>query len=834
MKANPWSVHKFGGSSLADASCYRNVLARLQEDGHETRKTVVVSSMAGVTDALYTLVSLAREQQDFHAQLVELANRQRDTARDLLSTEGYQGFEAQLTEDCIDISQVLRASWLLKGTSQAQEDWVVGYGEIWSARLMARFLTESNEPAQWLNARDILFVQHGETTTSVLWERSREALQQACDTHREGWLVLTGFIASLADGTPTTLKRDGSDLSASIIAALLEAQQLTIWTDVNGVFSADPRRVPEAEQLTILSWQEATELAYFGANILHPHAMAPAMRHHIPITIRNTFQPDNLGTSIQAADAQPRDNSPKTPVKGFSTIDGMALINIEGAGMMGVPGIAHRLFGALRELGISVVMISQASSEHSICFAVPAAQGEQTCEVVREAFYREFAQGRIQTVDLVSPCSILAAVGDDMVEVPGVAAQFFDALGKAGVNVRAIAQGSSERNISAVIDQQDSARALRAVHAGFYLSQQTLSVGLVGPGLIGKALLNQLRAQASLLREQFHIDLRLYAITNSRKMLLSEHNLLEHDNWEEAFANDSVPADLDAFAQHIKAEHLPHRAIIDCTASGLAAEWYPTWLAERIHILTPNKKAFSSAYNAYQTIRNTARQQRVHAFYEATVGAGLPVISTLRDLLQTGDEIIEIEGIFSGTLSYIFNTFSQDMPFSEVVKQAKEQGFTEPDPRDDLSGMDVARKLVILAREMGLTLEMDALSVHNLVPEPLRDLEDVGAFLDALQAHDEALSSQLAEAEAQGQVLRYVGSIRCTDGQPDVSVSLKSYPNTHAFARISGSDNIIAFRTRRYDKQALIIQGPGAGPDVTAGGVFADLLRLAAHLGAAS
>lgn len=412
-----------------------------------------------------------------------------------------------------------------------------------------------------------------------------------------------------------------------------------------------------------------------------------------------------------------------------------------------------------------------------------------------------------------------------------MSAKFFGALGKAGINIRAIAQGSSERNISVVIDAQDSTRALRAVHAGLYLSDQTLSVGIIGPGLIGQALLKQLETQAAVLKTESHIDLRVRGIMNSSRMLLNdpkEGPRIELNTWKERFENTSKPADLEVFVSHIQADHLPHCVLIDCTSSEQVAARYPEWLSRGIHVITPNKKANSRDGGFYKRLRKLGRNTNTHYLYEATVGAGLPVITTLRDLIQTGDRILEIEGVLSGTLSYLFNSFDGKKPFSEIVQEAQKKGFTEPDPRDDLSGRDVARKLIILAREIGLELELDQISVQSLVPLPLQQASTVDEFLKRLPEFDVSFESLRREAARDGEVLRYVGSVRA---QGPSTVELKRYPLSHPFARISKSDNIIAFRTVRYVEQPLIVQGPGAGPEVTAGGVFADLLRLTAYLG---
>jgi aspartokinase/homoserine dehydrogenase 1 len=563
------------------------------------------------------------------------------------------------------------------------------------------------------------------------------------------------------------------------------------------------------------------ELAYFGAKVIHPQTMAPADHKRIPIWIRNTFAPQAAGTVIHDRTA------PAPLVKGITTVERIALVNLEGAGMIGVPGTAHRLFGALREEGISVILISQGSSEHSICFAVPEGEAERAERVVRRAFEPELREGQIQSIDVNRSCSILAVVGDGMAGAHGVAAQVFGALGNAGVSVRAIAQGASERNISVVIDGRNSARALRAVHSGFYLSAHTISIGLIGPGLVGGALLDQLASQVERLRRDLKLDLRVRGIAGSRTMRLSP-GAIDLGRWRDAYAAGGDPVDLDGFAEHVNADHFPHAVIIDCSASAAVAGRYAHWLSEGIHIVTPNKKANSAAHGDYERIREARRVAGAHYLYEATVGAGLPVIQTLRDLRETGDEIRRIEGIFSGTLAYLFNTWDGSQPFSTVVRQAKTLGYTEPDPRDDLSGMDVARKLIILAREMGLALELGDVQVESLVPEALAS-SSVQDFLARLDEFDAPMLARLEAARARGHVLRYVGAVGA-DGRAEVGVV--ELPASHPFANIALTDNIVRFQTARYDQNPLIVQGPGAGPAVTAAGVFADLLRVCAYLGA--
>jgi aspartokinase/homoserine dehydrogenase 1 len=674
---------------------------------------------------------------------------------------------------------------------------------------------------RWLDARECVVVEWGPLGPGVQWEASQGKLQALLADGFTGTFVVTGFIARTPQGIQTTLGRNGSDFSASVFGALLDAAEIHIWTDVDGVLSADPRRVPNAQVIDSLSYNEAMELAYFGAKVIHPQTMAPAVGRSIPIYIRNTFNPAGPGTLICA--------KPDSDllVKGITTIEGIALLNIEGAGMIGVPGTAHRLFGALREEGISVILISQGSSEHSICCAIPQDQAERAERVVRAAFARELDEGQIQSVESSPDLAILAVVGDGMAGTPGVSAKVFNALGAAAVNVRAIAQGASERNISVVVDGKHATRALRATHASFYLSPNTLSIGIIGPGTVGRVLIDQLASQRARLAREFKLDLRVRGIMGSKQMLLSEQGA-DLDHWRDELKSQAQPSDLRRFVEHVRVDYLPHTVIIDCTADGEVASHYREWLEMGIHVVTPNKKANSAAMSYYDSLKAARRTGGSHYLYEGTVGAGLPVIQTLRDLRETGDEIDSIEGIFSGTLAYLFNVYDGSVPFSKIVRDAKQLGYTEPDPRDDLSGTDVARKLTILAREMGLRIEMSDVKVESLVPVDLSQ-GSIDEFLDGLTAHDAAMQQRFATAQAAGKVLRYVGRITA---KGEATVGVVELDRKHAFANIALTDNVVRFATSRYNKNALIVQGPGAGPEVTAGGVFADLLRLSAYLGA--
>jgi bifunctional aspartokinase / homoserine dehydrogenase 1 len=815
-------VHKFGGTSLADAERYRTaaeiVLARRE------RRAVVVSAMAGVTDALVRAVELAGARDPAaEREVAALRQRHHHTAAELLPAAEAAAVREAIERELSDVHDVLRAAWILRHAPRGGADMVAGLGEVWSARLLAAYLATRGAGGGWLDAREVLVAKPGEGTARVDWAASRERLRAWLDA-RGGvpdTLVITGFIASTAAGVPATLGRNGSDFSASIFGALLGADEIHIWTDVDGVMSANPRLVPEAVVLDRLSYREAMELAHFGARVVHPATMGPAVERGIPLYIRNTFRPDAAGTRIDAHGAAVR------MVKGLTTVEGVALLNLEGTGMRDVPGSAHRLFGALREAGVEALMVSQGSSQNSICLAVPAASAEPARKAVDAAFFAERHHGQVGPAEVDAGCCLLAVVGDGMAGNPGVAARFFGALGKAGINIRAIAQGSSERNISVVVDGGEAERALRAAHAGLYLSKQTLSIGVIGSGVVGAELLDQLAERASAIRRERNVDLRVRAIANRRGMALDGRRIALHE-WRRELARGQA-LDLDAFAAHVQTEHLPHAVIVDCTADEGIARRYGEWLRRGIHVVTPNKRANTLELGYYHELRALGGGAGAHYLYETTVGAGLPIIQTLRDLIDTGDEVQRVDGVLSGTLSYLFNAFDGVRPFSELVAEARREGFTEPDPRDDLSGADVARKVVILGREMGLRLEMADVKLEGLVPDELQG-GGVDDFLCRLRDHDEHFTRLWREAHARGERLRFVGAVE-RDGR--ATVRLRTYPATHAFARLNRTDNVVQFQTRRYTPNPLIVQGPGAGPEVTAAGVFADLLRLASFLGAA-
>lgn len=809
---------------------------------------VVVSAIAGVTDHLLALVDAAVSRKpDTHylEVLDEVASTHKKLAEDLLPADARDGFLATLRANLKDLQDLLRASWIARSASSRIRDLVVGHGELWSAQLLWGVVrSKQSNACSWMDTRDVIIARKSEASPArkiVELDNSRPLLDDWVRSNPTNIVVATGFVCQDKDGVPSTLGRNGSDYSAAVFANLLSANELQIWTDVDGVYSADPRVVPDAVVIPDMSYKEAAELAYFGAKVLHPDTMAPIIDSAIPMRIRNTFNVSSPGTLVHSGDsklwpvaerAESLIDKDMAGVKGFTTVQDVSIVNIEGTGMIGVPGIASRAFQALFSKSVSVILIAQASSEFSICIAIPSAQCEVAVAAVQTAFRAELADGLVSSISSIPECSIMAMVGEQMQQRPGVSSRLFSSLTRAGVNIVAMAQGSSEHNISVVLDAESESRALRAAHASFYLSDQTVSLGVIGPGVVGGAFLEQVRSQLQTLDDKFCVDLRVRGIAKASTMVFGEPISLE--SWEEEFEGpNAVPSDLDVFADRIQDTALPHAVIVDCTASDKVSSYYEEWLRRGIHIITPNKKANSGPMEYYRGMRAAQQRLKSHFFYEANVGAGLPVISSIRDLLRTGDEFLQIEGIFSGTLSFIFNEFDGSEPFSAVVSKAKANGYTEPDPRDDLSGMDVARKVVILAREIGINIELADVPVKSLVPEALSGSDvSIAEFMARLPDYDNELTEMANEAAKAGELLRYVGVV---DAQTHkCAVELRRYSSSHPFGRLEGSDNIVSFRTKRYDAQPLVVQGPGAGADVTAAGVFADLLRLTGYLGAPS
>ncbi len=810
-------VHKFGGSSLADAGCIAALSALIADDAR--LRPVVVSAMHGATNALVALADAAAVGGDWKPGWTVLRQRHLVTA-DAFEAGASGPLHAALDAEFAQLADDLQAAARADDATTERVARIHGCGELLSSRLVQAALGTG---WQRLDARDVLVVQDAEMGAVVDWEASRARLAAWRLANAARDVVITGFVARDADGRTTTLGRNGSDYSAAIFANLFDADALTIWTDVDGVLSADPRLVPDAVCLDTMSYAEACELAYFGAKVLHPQTLAPVQARGVPVRIRNSRNPAAPGTLI-APDGVPA----ASPVKGLTLVRDVAVLELIGNGMVGVPGTAERLFAALHGAGVSVTMISQGSSEHSICCVVRADQAERGRSAIVDAFAEAIAGGQAQGVTVTHDLCVLAAVGDGMVGVQGVAARLFDGLAQARVNIRAIAQGASERNISVVIAQDQATRALRAAHSAFWLSPQTVSVGVIGPGQVGTALLSQLADVLPGLRARSGVDLRLRGVASSRHMALDPQAMDPIDAASRLQSAAALPCDLDAFAAHIRAEHLPHAMIVDCSASDAVAAKYAGWLAAGIHVVTPNKHAGSGDWSRYAAIADARRAGNSRFLYEATVGAGLPVVLTLRNLIDTGDTLHGIDGMLSGTLAWLFNSYDGSRPFSDLVREARALGYTEPDPRDDLSGLDVARKLVILARESGRALSLADVAIESLVPEDLRDV-DVDTFLARLDTLDAPMQQRLDAARASGCGLRHIAKL---DRDGRATVGVQALPADHACMHTRLTDNLVQFTTTRYADNPLVVQGPGAGPQVTAAGVFGDVLHIAQSLGA--
>lgn len=930
--ATTWDVHKFGGTSVGSADSMRKCIDIIRPRCDQNRVAMVVSAMGGkpkVTDLLLDSVRAAANDnmEEARNKLDNIRTKHQVCIEDLLNLNidmdlkvEAEGVLALIEKDLRDIMDLLRAVTLMRTPHEQILELVSGYGEIWSATLLSVALRNAGLPFVFLNARDVLFVTEDDHIgTKVHWEVSEEKLSQKLKEIEANWkgpaivngvkaphLIITGYIASTPEGVATTLKRDGSDFSGAIFGKLLKSMGITIWTDVSGVYSADPRRVPGAIIIPEVSYTEAIELAYFGAKVIHPKTMSPAIMSQIPIYIRNTFEPEHPGTRIFVADQKGAVATEKC-VCGFSTVDDISLLNLEGAGMIGVPGIAQRLFGALNTANISVSFIAQASSEHSICFATKRSMAQQAKQAVEESFFYELKSGMINAVQIIDNCSMIAAVGEHMSNASGVSGIFFDALGKARINVLAISQGCDERNISAVVHADESGRALKAVHAAFWLSSQVLTIGIVGStGKVGNCLLQTILDTREMLKERFDIDIQVRGVMSSRKMLLAENlnttlketllaidasassaggaspygtlkkslssgNLLSDlDNNGEGSATsrtssttslrriDSklsleqqvlfedntdkpIDADMQKFFDHIVKSPSPHLIMIDTTDSETVANWHPKWLRGGAHVITSSKRALSSSLNLYNEIIDACRANTRTYMSEVTIGASVPVLTTLTDMLHTGDAIHKITGLMSVSASQIMTMCDAGKSFSEAIGLTYEQELFELDPFIDLEGHESAQKLLILARTLGYPLNLEDIEV-----EPLASRRDVKNFLscaEEFKVEDALYAEKVKAAKAKGCTLRYIQRLECS---PSIEIGVTAYADISMkatirleevkiddpIAQVKGAVYHFQFYTDRYAESPLIIQGPLSDALNTASGIIGDLLRIARSLGA--
>ena len=808
-------ILKFGGSSVASAERIRSVVNIIRSQDDESL-VVVCSALGGVTDKLIEASQLAAAGDDAYLQVFDdLSSRHLECANALLVGPELEGARGHIQDKLESLGEVLRGIYLIQECTLRSKDLVMSFGERLSNFLVCEYLKQFVSDAVMLDARHVVKTDDQFGGARVRMSESFQNIRN----HSNGYArvrVVTGFIASTEKGETTTLGRGGSDYTASLFGAALGAEEIQIWTDVDGVLSADPRIVSDAKPVTSMSYEEAMEMSHFGAKVIYPPTMQPALDAGIPIRIKNTFNHQVEGTLIGAQQSGGVDR----PVTGISSIKEIAFIRVHGSGLVGVTGTAGRMFSALARAGINIIMITQGSSEHSICFAVEPGDAERSVAAIKEEFALQILQRQIEDILVEKDLSIVAVIGERMRQTPGISGRLFGALGDAGVNVIAIAQGSSERNISIVVKKDQVTEAMQVIHQDFFgdsrggvvkTQKPDARIYLVGTGLIGSTLLDQI---ASLTKS----TVRVHGLADSRNMMVSDR-AINPEMWKQAL-EAGEPSDLDSFIEQMVAHDGDRKILVDCTASELIAQRYPEILDAGTKIVTPNKKAASGPQKGFDKIADALMRGDMR--HETNVGAGLPVISSIRSLKETADEILEISGVFSGTLSYLFNTYDGHSSFAELVSQAREKGFTEPDPRDDLSGMDVARKLVVLARELGMSVELSDVEVENLTPEPCRSIQSVDEFLEHLKDHDDEFAQRALLAQGGGKRLRYIGSIK--GGK--LSVQLEAVGPEASTYGLSGSDNLVAIRTRRYRDRPLVIQGPGAGAEVTAAGVLADILSL--------
>ena len=818
-------VLKFGGSSVATPDRIRDAGRIVLNTANDNPVVVVVSAFQGVTNALLDCATRAERRDAEYVRVYdEIAARHHAAIDSLLGGDQGDATRVLVDEGLRELRDALHGICLLGHCPPAALDVAASFGERLSAVVVAAFLNRFRG-ARFVDARQFVTTDAQFTRANVNMPKTTRAAREFFSAFwrasSRSIPVVTGFIGSSEDGRTTTIGRNGSDYTAAIVGAGLDASAIEIWTDVDGVLSADPKAVSSAFVLPHMTYEEAMEMSYFGAKVLHAGTIAPAVAKSIPIIIKNSFNPGAPGTLISR---KPTNGS--RLAKGISSISGLTLLTLRGRATLGgvhARGTAERLFRALASRGVNVILISQASSEHTICFAVTKGDTAAAVQAVDQEFRFERQHG-LTTLEQKPDQAIIAVIGDGMKGRPDAVGKVFGALGRHKVHIRAIAQGASGRNISCVVDVSQQARALNVIHQRFFEQRKTLALAVVGVGNIGGTLLRQLRERQAYLLEQ-GFDAKVIAVANSRRFVVMRDGI-DLDRWREELDASTRRMDPHALAREIAALDLADAVLVDCTAELSIVDAYPEFIKANLHIITPSKRANVLPWRRYTALRELLAAHQKYFLYETNVGAGLPIISTLRDLIASGDEITKVEGIFSGTLSYLFNTFDGTTPFSTLVREAHRLGYTEADPREDLSGQDVARKLLILARQTGSKMELDEVCVDSLVPRDLTHGPFSPEFFSAYAAYDADMEERLRRVQAAGAVLRYVGTFEGGRARAEI----REFPRDHRFAATKGSDNIIAFTTHRYAKTPLVVQGPGAGADVTAMGVFSDILKLLHYL----
>ncbi len=812
-------VLKFGGTSVANAENIGKVI-KILEGYTNDRTIVVVSALGGVTDLLLEAALLAENSDEkYTSVLQETEQRHLETVKQLIPA-GRQTRILEIVQQAFhEIGDICNGIFLLGELSPRTKDRILSYGELLSAQIIHTKL--QTEKVLWKDSRSLILTNSNHGMAAVDFEATNKRIQDYFSSAKGDLFILPGFIAADKNNITTTLGRGGSDYTAAIMAAATDASVLEIWTDVSGMMTADPRAVTAIKKIPEISYQEAMELSHFGAKVIYPPTIQPVMSKNIPVWIKNTFAPGDAGTLIKNEVAAGNDI-----IRGISSVGNLVLLSLEGSGMVGIPGFSKRLFEALAAASINVILITQASSEHSICVGIDAQNAAKAKDAVDKAFDHEIRLGLIEPLRAEEDLSIIAIVGDNMKNHTGVSGKMFGALGRNGVNIRAIAQGSSERNISAVIKTGDVKKAINILHEEFFeTTYKQVNLFIAGLGNVGQKLIGLLQHQKQFLQDHLRLQLRITGLANSKKMLFDDEGI-DTGNWA-ALLQNGQPMDLHSFSEEIQKKNLRNTVFVDVTANDDIARIYDGLLQKSISVVACNKVAASAEYEYYKKLKSAAHEFSSLFLFETNVGAGLPVIGTLNDLLRSGDQINRIEAVLSGTLNFVFNNYNGKESFASVVRQAQEEGYTEPDPRLDLSGKDVLRKIMILAREAGEEIEAEQISNISFMPESCMkgSVEDFYASMEKEEPHFKKIFD---EANAAGKKLKFVASYSPAEKTNTIaSVGLQQVDPKSDFFHLYGKDNAVLFYTDRYPENPLVIKGAGAGAEVTASGVFADIIRAA-------
>ena len=813
-------VLKFGGSSVAHAENINKVIDIVQKATINGRTVVVVSALSGVTDLLLQAASLAvNGSEEYKERLKLIEQKHLDAVKQLIPVTNQSHLLSMVKKVCNEMEDICNGILLLQELTARTNDRMASYGEWLSSQIIAAAFQAKGFQAFWVDTRELIITDSNYTTAGVDFSVTNQKITEYFHARKDNLFILPGFIAKDSSGITTTLGRGGSDYTAAILAAALDASVLQIWTDVSGMMTADPRLTTHAKIISQISYQEAMELSHFGAKVIYPPTLQPVMGKNIPVYIKNTFSPDDAGTRIHNGEVKATTEKDNSLVSGISSISNITLISLEGSGMIGIPGFSKRLFEALSNEKINVILITQSSSEHSICVAVDSNAAHRAKRAVDAMFANEIALQKVAPLIIETNLSIVALVGEQMKNHTGISGRMFHALGKNGVNIRAIAQGSSEKNISAVIAAADVKKAINVLHEEFFeTGYKQVNLFIAGTGNVGTKLIEQLLQQSSYLQNQMHLQIRVAGVSNSRKMLMNEDGI-DLSNWKTLLDNGEN-ADVNLFASEIIKRNLRNSILVDITANDAVAEIYESLLRKSISVVACNKIAASSSFEKYATLKEVAREFNSQFLFETNVGAGLPVIATLNDLVRSGDRVHRIQAVLSGTLNFVFNNYDGTKKFADIVKQAQDEGYTEPDPRLDLGGTDVMRKILILAREAGQRIEMNEVVNHSFMPEKCMQ-GTVADFYNEMGKAESHFKQLLIEANQKQCKLKFVASYH--NGK--ASVGLQHIEAKHDLYHLYGKDNVVLFYTDRYKEQPLVVKGAGAGAEVTAAGVFADIIR---------